>query len=384
MQRPGGDPFWKQNDIIDYPESYQDIPVYLVGGWYDSWAGNTSTNYKILSRRLKSPVYLIFGPWIHGMQANSAHGQVSFGPDAAIANTRAWHLNWFNRFLKGQEQDFGSAAPFKTRVRIFVMGTGDGHRDAQGRLFHGGYWRDENEWPLARARQWNLYLTRDGGLSTAAPKVARASTSYNYDPANPVPTIGGNISFGQGLMLQGGWDQRGNKEVWNWPDPIPLSARRDVLVFQTEPLERDIEVTGEITVTLWVSSNARDTDFTAKLIDLYPPSADFPGGFALNLEDGIIRARFRRSISAETFLQPGVPDTVTIRLYPTSNVFKKGHRIRLDISSSNFPRFDPNPNTGEPLGNHRRTMVAANTIWFDATRRSRVTLPVVESESREP
>jgi putative CocE/NonD family hydrolase len=215
-------------------------------------------------------------------------------------------------------------------------------------------------------------------LSAEAPKVARASTSYNYDPANPVPTIGGNISFGQGLMLQGGWDQRGNKEVWNWPDPIPLSARRDVLVFQTEPLERDIEVTGEITVKLWVSSNARDTDFTAKLIDLYPPSADFPGGFALNLEDGIIRARFRRSISKETFLQPGVPDTVTIRLYPTSNVFKKGHRIRLDISSSNFPRFDPNPNSGEPLGNHRRTVVATNTVWFDATHRSYVTLPVVE------
>jgi putative CocE/NonD family hydrolase len=378
MRRPGGDPFWKQNDIIDYPEKYQDIAVYLVGGWYDSWAGNTSTNYKILSKRLKSPVYLIMGPWVHALQSQSAHGQVDFGAEAAIPDTRAWHLVWFDRFLKGEDKGFGSAAPFKTKVRIFVMGTGDGHRDEKGRLFHGGSWRDENEWPLARARTWNLYLAERGGLSPQPAKATRASTSFDYDPKNPVPTIGGNISFGQGLMLQGGWDQRGNKEVWNWPDPLPLSARNDVLVFQTEPLERDIEVTGEITVRLWISSNAKDTDFTAKLIDLYPPSADFPGGFALNLEDGIIRARFRKSIGTETMLQPGVVEPVTIRLYPTSNVFKKGHRIRLDISSSNFPRFDPNPNTGEPLGDHRSTRVATNTVWHDATRRSHVTLPVVD------
>src|SRR6185436_9855501 len=134
----------------------------------------------------------------------------------------------------------------------------------------------ENEWPLARAKAWDLYLAKDGALTPEPAKAARASTTFDYDPKNPVPTIGGNISFGQGLMLQGAWDQRGNKEVWNWPDPIPLSARRDVLVFQTEPLERDTEVTGEITVTLWISSNSKDTDFTAKLIDVYPPSADFP------------------------------------------------------------------------------------------------------------
>jgi putative CocE/NonD family hydrolase len=130
-------------------------------------------------------------------------------------------------------------------------------------------------------------------------------------------------------------------------------------------------------VKLWISSNAKDTDFTAKLIDVYPASADFPGGFALNLEDGIIRARFRKSIKVETMLQPGLVEPVTIRLYPTSNVFKKGHRIRLDISSSNFPRFDPNPNTGEPLGDHRSTRVATNTVWHDASRPSHVVLPVV-------
>ena len=377
MRTPGGDPFWHFTDIVDFAERYQDIPVYLVGGWYDSWAGNTSTNYKILSQRLKSPVYLIFGPWVHALQSQSAHGQVNFGPDAAIANTQAWHLTWFDRFLKGETGTFGSAAPFRTRVRIFVMGTGDGHKDEKGRIYHGGSWRDENEWPLARAKNWNLYLAQGGGLATAPVKTQRSSTSFDYDPKNPVATIGGNISFGQGLMLQGGWDQRGNKDVWNWPEPLPLSARSDVLVFQTEPLDRDLEVTGEIEVRLWISSNAKDTDFTAKLIDVYPASTDFPGGFALNLEDGIIRARFRKSLKVETMLQPGVVEPVTIRLYPTSNVFKKGHRIRLDISSSNFPRFDPNPNTGEQLGDHRSTRIATNTVWHDATRPSHVILPVV-------
>jgi hypothetical protein len=377
MRKPGGDDFWKQNDIIDYPERYQDIPVYLVGGWYDSWGGNTSANYQILSKRLKSPVYLIFGPWIHGSQGSFAHGQVTFGREAAIPDTRAWHLAWFDHFLKGQDNDVGHKAPFATRVRIFVMGTGDGKKDESGRLRHGGYWRDEQEWPLARARITPYYLGAGGHLAPSKPTAARASTTYAYDPANPVPTIGGNISFGQGLMQQGGWDQRGNKEIWNWPDPIPLSARRDVLVFQTEPLEREVEVTGAVKVTLWISSDARDTDFTAKLIDVYPSSADWPGGFDLNLEDGIIRARFRRSIKTETPLTPGAIEPVTIDLYPTSNVFKAGHRIRVDVSSSNFPRFDLNPNTGEPLGDHRRTAVAVNTVWHDAAHASRVDLPIV-------
>jgi putative CocE/NonD family hydrolase len=379
MQRPGGDPFWKQNDIIDYPERYQDIPVYLVGGWYDSWAGNTSRNYQILSRRLKSPVYLIFGPWIHGMQRASSHGMVDFGPEAAIPNTQRWHLTWFDHFLKQADNDVGKRAPFTTKVRIFVMGTGDGHRE-QGRLFHGGYWRDEREWPLARAKDTRFYLTEGGELARTAPTAARASTTYQYDPANPVPTIGGNISFGQGLMQQGGWDQRGSKETGTYTEPLPLSARRDVLVFRTEPLTEDVEVTGEITVNLWISSDALDTDFTAKLIDVYPSSADWPGGFDLNLEDGIIRARFRRSIARETLLRPGAIEPVAIKLYPTSNVFKKGHRIRLDVSSSNFPRFDLNPNTGEPLGRHRRQRVATNTIWHDAAHPSHVTLPIVPAD----
>ena len=150
-----------------------------------------------------------------------------------------------------------------------------------------------------------------------------------------------------------------------------------MLVFQTEPLEHDVEVTGEIEVRLFASSSAVDTDFTAKLIDVYPPSADWPGGFDLNIGDGIVRGRFRKSLQEEILMTPGETYEFTIKLYPTSNIFKKGHRIRVDISSSNFPRFDVNPNTGEPLNRHRRMLVATQTIHHNASRPSRIVLPII-------
>ena len=195
-----------------------------------------------------------------------------------------------------------------------------------------------------------------------------------------MPTIGGNISSAEGIMLQGGWDQRGGPHVWNHPDPIPLSARNDVVVFRTEPLEKDVEVTGEIEVRLFASSSAVDTDFTAKLVDVYPPSADWPDGFDLNIGDGIVRGRFRESLREEKPLEPGHVHEFTILLYPTSNVFKRGHRIRVDISSSNFPRFDVNPNTGEPLGRQRLSRVADQAIHHDAGHQSRIILPVIPAE----
>ncbi len=203
-----------------------------------------------------------------------------------------------------------------------------------------------------------------------------------FDPHDPVPTIGGNISSGDGILLQGAWDQRGSDTVWNWPRPVPLSARRDVVVFQTEPLDTDVEVTGPITVKLWASSNRRDTDFTAKLIDVHPPSADYPQGFDLNLEDGIIRARFRDSLARERLMEPGTVYEFTIKLYPTSNVFRKGHRIRVDISSSNFPRFDVNPNTGEPLNDNQGVLVATNTIYHDRGHPSHIVLPIIPAPDR--
>jgi putative CocE/NonD family hydrolase len=377
MQHGANDEFWNTVNIAEHPEQYSDIPVYLVGGWYDSWAGNTTLNYTTLTKQLKSDVYLIMGPWIHGAQGDHAHGQVNFGQDAAIADPLAWRLRWFDAQLKDRQAELKQSDPFKSKVRIFVMGTGDGTKDEKGRLNHGGYWRDEATWPPQNSVPTPFYLNAGGSLSTAAYR-NRTATSFGFDPRNPVPTIGGNISSGMDIMLQGGWDQKGGPHVWNWQKPIPLSARSDVCVFQTEPLTTDLEVTGEIEVKLWISSTAVDTDFTAKLVDVYPPSADFPGGFDLNIGDGILRTRFRETLKQEKLMTPGSIYPITIKLYPTSNVFKKGHRIRVDISSSNFPRFDVNPNTGEPLQQHRRMMPCVNTIYHNPDNPSYISLPIVQ------
>lgn len=376
MRHGANDAFWAQNNIIDHGDRYQDIPVYLVGGWYDSWAGNTTANFSVLSKKLKSDVYLIMGPWIHGQQSGHSHGQVDFGPEAAIPDELAWRLEWMDHWLKGKENSVGKSAPFATKIRLFTMGTGDGHKTEKGLLHHGGQWRDETEWPPASSRPISYYLGNSGGLGTSTHHSNGGHTSYTFDPKQPVPTIGGNISSGDGIMLQGAWDQRGGPHIWNWTSPLPLSARNDIVVFQTPPLEVDTEVTGEVLVKLWVSSSAVDTDFTAKLIDVYPASADWPGGFDLNITDGIARARFRDSLTTEKLMIPGEVYPITIKLYPTSNVFKKGHRIRLDISSSNFPRFDVNPNTGEPLAQHRRVVTAVNTLHHDAEHPSALILPV--------
>ena len=367
MKHGANDDFWKQNNIIEHASDYKDIPVYLVGGWYDSWAGNTTANFRALTPALKSDVYLIMGPWIHGQQAKSAHGMVEFGKEAAISDELAWRLEWYDHTLKG------TPLSFPTKVRYFTMGTGDGHKTEDGKLYHGGQWHDAKEWPPTGVTTTSYYLGAGGKLGTTQ---SQGSTSYTFDPRDPVPTIGGNLSSNDGIMLQGAWDQRGGPHIWNWQQPIPLSARNDVLVFQTEPLTEDVEVTGELEVKLWVSSSAVDTDFTAKLLDVYPPNKEWPGGFDLNIADGICRARFRDSLKEEKLMEPGKAYPVTVRLYPTSNVFKKGHRIRVDISSSNFPRFDVNPNTGEPLNDNRRTQTAVNTIWHDSARPSQIILPI--------
>jgi putative CocE/NonD family hydrolase len=368
--------FWDFANILDHVDRYKDMPVYLVGGWYDSWAGNTTANYSALTKAIQSPVYLIMGPWIHGQQGKHAHGQVEFGDEAAIADPQAWRIEWYDHWLKGLENSVGKAAPFATKVRLYTMGTGDGHKTPEGLLYHGGKWREENEWPPARSKPTPYYFLRNGTMTLAMPTTDKNMTSFTADPKNPVPTIGGNISSGDGILLQGAWDQRGGPHVWNAPDPLPLSARNDVVVFRTAPLADDVEVTGEIQVKLFATSTALDTDFTAKLVDVYPPSKDYPAGFDLNITDGIIRARFRDGQADESMMEPGSLYAFSIKLYPTSNVFKKGHRIRVDISSSNFPRFDINPNTGEPLNDNRRTQTATNTIFHDKYHASHILLPI--------
>jgi hypothetical protein len=284
-------------------------------------------------------------------------------------------------------------------VRIFVMGGGSGKKDAKGHIEHGGKWRHEDEWPLSRAVETSFYLRADGGLSTEPGASDDAPVTWTHDPASPVPTVSGNVTgMYEWVPLNPGLDrayipqrarmksvipdgplhQKERPETLNCHAPFRLlSERPDVMVFQTEPLAEDIEVTGSMRVHLWISSSAPDTDFTAKLLDIHPPSAGWPEGFHLPLADSIIRARFREGFDAERFMTPGQVYQVEIELPPISNLFVRGHRIRLDISSSNFPRFDVNPSAGEPLGRHTHMVKAENTVFLDAARPSHVTLPVV-------
>ena len=368
------DTFWKDSgaSVIDHLAEYKDVPEYHTTGWYDSWGTQVANlNYVELRRTKKSLQRLIVGPWIHSSENLSYAGEAQFTDDAALDLT-AFHLRWFDHWLKSMDNGVDREPP----VRIYVMGGGDAHKTLEGRIFVGGHWRDEQEWPLARTKYSPYYLHANGLLSPETPSQDQPIT-FEFDPRNPVPTLGGNISSQGELMFQGAADQRCRLDFWLCSDTKPLSARNDVLVFQTPPLTSDIEVTGRLIVKLWASSNARDTDFTAKLVDVYPPNSDFPAGIDLNIADSIVRARYRNGFGKAELLEPNQPYEFSIEMYPTSLVFKRGHRIRLDISSSNFPRFDVNPNTGEPLNDNRRSQIARNTIYIDSKHPSQIILPVI-------
>lgn len=380
MSHGDNDSFWTGMgaSVADHVDTYQDVPALHVTGWYDSWGSQVANlNYPLLAKAKKSPQRLLIGPWTHGGQAQTFSGIAEFGETAAV-DLNALRLRWFDRWLLGRQNGVEREAP----VRIFVMGSGEPHKTPEGRLFVGGAWREEREWPLARTAYTPYYLHANGTLSTERPAEEKASTHYSFDPRNPVPTIGGNVSSEGDLMPRGAMDQRCYPEHWLCKDTLPLSARKDVVVFETAPLERDIEVTGRLVVKLWASSDGPDTDFTAKLIDVYPPSRDFPAGVDLNVGDSIVRARYRESIKTAKMLEPGRPEEFTIEMYPTSLVFRRGHKIRLDISSSNFPRFDVNPNTGEALNGNRGWRIAENTIYHDSAHPSHILLPVIPAAQR--
>jgi putative CocE/NonD family hydrolase len=382
MQHGDNDAYWKQPgySVVDNIERYADVPVYHVTGWYDSWCRQNVMNWQALSKSKKSPQRLIIGPWTHGSQGKNFAGEVEFPPEAAL-NFNEWRLRWFDRWVKGVENGVEKEGP----VKLFIMGGGDGRKSSAGRLRHGGSWRQEQTFPLERTQFTPYYLTGAGSLTLKKPSAGKPSTTtFRFDPENPVPTIGGNLSSVGGILEAGGFDQRARANTLFAKDLLPLSQRRDILVFQTEPLAEDVEVTGPVTVNLFVSSTAVDTDFTAKLIDVYPPNPDYPLGFDLNIGDSIKRMRYRDSLEKAELMTPGKVYQVAIELYPTANVFAKGHRIRLDISSSNFPRFDLNPNTGEPLQQHRRMIVADNTVYHNAEQASHVVLPIVPKNTTSP
>jgi hypothetical protein len=374
MSHGAYDDFWKNSgsSVIDHIQEYKDIPVYHVTGWYDSWGLQVANlNYVQLSKAKKSLQRLIVGPWIHSKERQSFAGEAQFTPDAAL-DLASFQRRWFDRWLKGVNNGVDREPP----VRIYVMGGGDAHKTPEGRIFVGGHWRDEAEWPLARTQYTSYFLHASGTLSTEKPS-DEAPVSFLFDPHNPVPTLGGNVSSQGRLMFQGPADQRDRTDFWLTSDTKPLSARNDIVVYKTPALEHDTEVTGPLMVKMWASSSARDTDFTVKLVDVYPPSADYPAGVDLNIADGIVRARYRNNLDHEEPMEAGMPYEFSIEMYPTSLVFRRGHRIRLDVSSSNFPRFDVNPNTGEPVNNNRLWQTAENTLYCDEEHPSRLILPLI-------
>jgi putative CocE/NonD family hydrolase len=374
-------PFWRQLGIYaeGYREQFSDAPMVFMSSWYDPYPRSATDNYVALSRRKKGPVSLILGPWTHGDRTLTYAGDVDFGPAATVdgnlaADFLALRLAFFDRWLKPAPRD-ASEGP---RVRLFVMGGGSGRRNAAGRMDHGGRWRAERDWPVPGAVMTAFHLHGDGALSIEPPPTDAAPLSYSFDPDHPTPSIGGTITSGAPVMQGGAYDQREGPRFFGSREPyLPLAARPDVLVFETAPLEEAIEVTGAIEAELWIASDRSDTDFTIKLIDVYPPNDDYPEGFAMNVTDGIMRARYRNSWERPERLAPGEPVRLRVSAFPTSNLFARGHRIRLDVSSSNFPHFDVNPNTGAPEGTGLARQIAINTVFVDRDHASQVILPIV-------
>ena len=405
------DEYWRQ-EYHNFERNFHrhaDIPMTLTGGWYDPFAIGMTRYFAAMAAKNAAPVRLIMGPWDHAaMRAGRTYtGDVDFGAESAWGMKRYFEklLRYFDRWLKDIPNNVEDDPP----VRIFVMGGGSGRRTDEGKMDHGGRWRAEPQWPLARARLATYYLHRDGSLAPDPPLESDKPLSYDYDPNRPVPTIGGNpVGFtelpadggdlddmwsqlinspvkrieleGRDIVPLGAQHQREHEDVFGASSPYSLLADRpDVLVFETATLREDVEVTGDSEVNLWVSSTAVDTDFTARLVDVYPASEDYPDGYHMNLVDSIIRTRYRESWEREKLMEPGEVCEVRIPLPPTSNLFRASHRIRVDISSSNFPQFDVNPNTGEPVGRHTHTVVARNTLHLDEINSSRIVLPIIPS-----
>jgi putative CocE/NonD family hydrolase len=333
------------------------VPSFNAGGWYDIFLAGTMRNFQEMrahgSTERARQARLIIGPWSHSSPGHTVGDTYfGYGSSAAFINLQidfmSLQLRWFDRWLKGIENGVEQEAP----VKLFVMGA--------------NVWRDEQEWPLARAVPTPFYLHSNGhantlhgdGLLSQKPPASETADRYTYDPTHPVPTLGGALLM-PATYRSGPRDQR------------PVEERSDMLVYTSAPLEHDLEVTGPITVTLWAVSTAPDTDFVARLSDVHPDV------FVRNLTDGIIRARYRHGVEVPELLTPGQVYQYSIDLWATSNVFQAGHSIRLDITSSNFPRWDRNLNTGHALGTDAEGQAATQTILHNRAHPSHVLLPVV-------
>ena len=358
-------PFWQQLGLYGrgFYDRFPDVPNLHMSSWYDPYIRTAIENFHQLGRRKTSRSYLVLGPWTHGQRSRSFSGDVDFGPHATLDGNLAvdyagMRADWFDAQL-------GSAATTGPLVRYFLMGGGSGRRNGAGRLDHGGSWECSSTWPPDDTVDVRFHLNGDGSL-TGAPRETVEFLTYQHDPRDPVPTIGGQVTSGEPIMVGGAFDQRPDERTFSLTgSSLPLAERSDVLVFQTPELTSETVLTGGVIAHLVVSSSAVDTDFTIKLIDVHAPNEDYPDGFAMNLTDGILRCRYRESFEHPVLMEPHREYVVDIAAPDSANRFLPGHRIRLDISSSNFPRFDINSGTGESeVGQLCRTPVR-NRVYVD-------------------
>lgn len=346
------DDYWRKVKVSDH-YGKMNIKALHSGGWHDIFSGGSVRNFIEMQKQApteeaRKGQRLLMGPWAHAATSPEGKiGDVTFGKQAVL-DMNATIVKWYDYVMKGKKNEFASDAP----VKIFVMGD--------------NVWRDEKEFPLARTNYTKYYLhsgkganssNGDGAISTTLPKAEKPDV-FEYDPASPVRTIGGRLCCGADLP-PGPADQS------------PNEARADVLVYSTPPLTQDTEVTGFITAEVYASTSAADTDFTAMIVDVDEK------GYARYLGDGIIRARYRHSTEKAEPIELNKIYKYTIDLWATSNVFKAGHRIRVYISSSNFPRFNRNLNTGEKTFGSTRMEKARQTIYHDAEHPSALVLPII-------
>lgn len=374
--------FYYENTYDKYP----DIPICYISGWYDFFSRGTLRNFDGVSKRNKV-TKLIMCSGLHGTPEETVCGDVDFGKGSSL-DIDEFRERWFAQFLLCEDKGILE----EPTVKYFLIDPNHGtSKNKDGHLLSGGKWMTADTWPPRGFAERKFYLHGDGSISESVNTSSKKLSRFQYDPKKPVPTLGGNFGAWENLLMPGALNQTfpevnaaspklhriARQYAENYADnlDLPLSARQDVLVFRTEPLEEDVEVTGWLYVKLWVSSEAKDTDFTAKLVDVFPPSGDYPEGYAMNVLDGILRMRCREGVDGE-LMEPGKTYPVSIELWATAYNFRKGHRIRLDISSSNFPLHEPNPNTGEPLGAHTHTIATLNTLYHDAEHPSHLLLPV--------